>query len=771
MENLKTKSVLIYDYGTFTSLAERLGKDFGKVYYYSPWKSSYPKIAPSLIGEGLSNVERVNNLFDYIDEVDVFVFPDIIDADLQLHLESLGKKVFGSRRGEELETNRAGMREYMKELKLPVGHYEIIKGVDALRLYLKDHKNVWVKIDTFRGDFETFQSKNYEYISTRIDVLEREFGILKNEVEFMVEDSLENKVEIGYDGYCIDGKFPNSTVFGLEIKSLGYVGVFKDYKELPETVIDFNNKISEALKGYNYRNFWSTEIRVGSDKKGYMIDACFDDQTEVLTNKGWKFFKDLDKTETIATLNSKGFLEFQSPTDYIVNEYDGKMIHLSNRKGSFDCMVTPNHLVLRTDRNKNGLYKERADSLKDKGYIPRTAKWKGSEDFFTLPAYHNEWDFIGQYGDLICTKTKDVEEIKIPMGDWCEFMGWYLSEGSLGSKHVVQISQKKYVDQIEDVLKKLPFEYTFKNDCFRICSVQLAAYLHKYGLCSDKYIPDYIKNTKPEYIRLFLDAFNLGDGSIHKGNKIYFSTSNDLIDGIQELLLRVGSLGNITKQNKKGTICKIKEKEYVRNHDIYVLTENNQHLNYWFETGARKSLYINEVDYKGIVYCATVPNGTLYVRRNGKATWSSNCSRLGSPPNELYQEMFTNISQIIWEGAHGRCIDPIPQNKFGVEIELGSSFAEKNWLPIQFPEKFAGNIKLRNYMKYDNEYYIIPQTSQTSCVGAIVATGKTMDEALDQIEEISESIKGFYLEIPADCIEAAKGEIEKLKSFGYDMFK
>jgi hypothetical protein len=36
MENLKTKSVLIYDYGTFTSLAERLGKDFGKVYYYSP---------------------------------------------------------------------------------------------------------------------------------------------------------------------------------------------------------------------------------------------------------------------------------------------------------------------------------------------------------------------------------------------------------------------------------------------------------------------------------------------------------------------------------------------------------------------------------------------------------------------------------------------------------------------------------------------------------------------------------------------------------------
>ena len=30
---------------------------------------------------------------------------------------------------------------------------------------------------------------------------------------------------------------------------------------------------------------------------------CYDEETEILTDKGWKLFKDLDKTEKVATLN------------------------------------------------------------------------------------------------------------------------------------------------------------------------------------------------------------------------------------------------------------------------------------------------------------------------------------------------------------------------------------------------------------------------------------------------------------------------------------
>jgi hypothetical protein len=169
MENLRNKSVLIFDYGTFVSFAERLARDFGKVYYYSPWKSSFPQAKYNAIGEGLVGVERVNNFWDFADDVDLFIFTDVMDGDLQLHLQSIGKTVWGSRKGEEMELDRIGMKELMKEIGWPVSHYEVVKGMTNLRKYLKEHENVWVKISTYRGDFETFKSVNFDFIETKLN--------------------------------------------------------------------------------------------------------------------------------------------------------------------------------------------------------------------------------------------------------------------------------------------------------------------------------------------------------------------------------------------------------------------------------------------------------------------------------------------------------------------------------------------------------------------------------------------------------------------------
>jgi hypothetical protein len=166
------------------------------------------------------------------------------------------------------------MKEYMKELGLPVGHYEIVKGMDALRKYIKAHKNIWIKISTYRGDFETLQAKNYSYIQLKLDEIERELGAVKNEVEFICEDDLDDKVEVGYDGYCINGQFPNETMFGIEVKDLGYVGLMKPYKDLPEPVLNFNNVITPTMKAYGYKNFVSTEVRIGRDQIGFMNYFC-----------------------------------------------------------------------------------------------------------------------------------------------------------------------------------------------------------------------------------------------------------------------------------------------------------------------------------------------------------------------------------------------------------------------------------------------------------------------------------------------------------------
>ena len=45
--------------------------------------------------------------------------------------------------GEQLELDRPGSKKLFTKLGLPVGHYEVVHGMDNLRGYLKSKKNVW----------------------------------------------------------------------------------------------------------------------------------------------------------------------------------------------------------------------------------------------------------------------------------------------------------------------------------------------------------------------------------------------------------------------------------------------------------------------------------------------------------------------------------------------------------------------------------------------------------------------------------------------------
>jgi predicted RNase H-like HicB family nuclease len=146
------------------------------------------------------------------------------------------------------------------------------------------------------------------------------------------------------------------------------------------------------------------------------------------------------------------------------------------------------------------------------------------------------------------------------------------------------------------------------------------------------------------------------------------------------------------------------------------------------------------------------------------------CGRAGSPPSEVYQELFSNFSEIIWQGAHGICVDPVPIGKFAVEIIIRCSWAERNWLPVLRPEKYKNQIKFRNVMVKDGVHYIVPQYLGLPEIGSVISIGNTIEECIKEIEEICESIKGFYIETPCESLGKAQEEIEKFKSFGYDLF-
>src|SRR5882672_8856306 len=98
--DLSNKTVLLTCAPLFASLAERLARDFGRALLYIPYSGSFPTMNHGMVGHGLPGVERVDSLFGkHFEEVDLFCFPDLNHADLQVQLELMNKRVWGARHG------------------------------------------------------------------------------------------------------------------------------------------------------------------------------------------------------------------------------------------------------------------------------------------------------------------------------------------------------------------------------------------------------------------------------------------------------------------------------------------------------------------------------------------------------------------------------------------------------------------------------------------------------------------------------------------------
>lgn len=270
---IQGRTALIAEHGLFQPLAHRLANGYEKVLYFRPWIASFPHPNDYYVGSGYERVQRIEALEPYFDDESVtWVFPDLHFAPLQKWLRSKGRAVWGAGNGEELELMRAEVKELLKEIGLPVKPWTAVNGVEALREHLQEHENVFVKISELRGISETFCSPSYELVKPKLDAIEHELGALADSQEFVIEEPVETAVEVGYDGFSIEGDFGQTAIYGVEVKDCGYVGRVKSYAALPEGVREVNRKLAPILKGYGYRGFFSTEIRVGKDKKPYLID-------------------------------------------------------------------------------------------------------------------------------------------------------------------------------------------------------------------------------------------------------------------------------------------------------------------------------------------------------------------------------------------------------------------------------------------------------------------------------------------------------------------
>lgn len=243
-----------------------------RVIYWNPDTRGFPSIKQGCIGDGFEGIERVKEFWTLLKEIDLACFPDSALSGLQLHLESLGIAVWGSRKGQDLEQGREFFMDTLKELGLDVPEYTVIGGLEKLMCHLWDKEDQYVKISHWRGDMETTHWRNWKLDSGWLDWLAVNLGPLKDAMRFLVFPKIETDLEIGADTYCVDGRFPSLMLNGIEGKDKSYLAAVTPREDMPQQLLEVFEAFSPKLRDYRYRNQISSEVRIQGDK-AFFIDA------------------------------------------------------------------------------------------------------------------------------------------------------------------------------------------------------------------------------------------------------------------------------------------------------------------------------------------------------------------------------------------------------------------------------------------------------------------------------------------------------------------
>ncbi len=369
----------------------------------------------------------------------------------------------------------------------------------------------------------------------------------------------------------------------------------------------------------------------GVDEVGY---GCEHPSAEVLTDNGWKHYKDLSSNDLVLSYTDHGTIEWQSINKIIEKEFDGELIELKNR--GINILVTPNHYfdvlrrVFKRDKGNGKLKligytfagRKNVLELKDNDYIPRGGEWVGnSEKYFVLPSIKKlKFDHFG----------KDYSEKIIPMKIWLKFLGIYLAEGSItrskNGSYVVSIKQinKNNYLKIREVFNELPFDYFEEKDRLVIRHKQLYDYLKKFGKCYDKFIPREIKNLSSKLLNIFINWMVLGDGSCKKQKNrkktcVYYTTSKKLKDDFEEILLKAGWTFNTSVRKPRDRYIKgrlIKKENCVPCYETIIRRNNKAQV---------KFLHKKLLPYKGKVFCLNLSRyHNFYVKRAGTGYFTGN---------------------------------------------------------------------------------------------------------------------------------------------------
>lgn len=273
-EDLSHRTAIFYDVaGDYCHVAEAIAPEYGRLLYFVPWEGAFSMATGLIPGIGLDNIERCTDFFQHLDEADIAIFADVGNYGLQSWLRRQGMPVFGCGEGGKYETDRLLLKQMCAEVGIQTAVAVPVRGVTALREILEEHDNLYVKISYLRGTFESFKHRSWLHTKDKFNRIAADLGPYAEFADFLIEVPIEDDgddacVEIGFDSYCADGKFPEVMLYGYESKDSGFVG---RVGRLPSRMAAVRDALGTALERVDYRGPLSTETRE-SVSGSYLID-------------------------------------------------------------------------------------------------------------------------------------------------------------------------------------------------------------------------------------------------------------------------------------------------------------------------------------------------------------------------------------------------------------------------------------------------------------------------------------------------------------------
>lgn len=351
--------------------------------------------------------------------------------------------------------------------------------------------------------------------------------------------------------------------------------------------------------------------------------GCHDEQTRILTEDGFKYFRDLTDDDKVAQWDpDTRVMSFVKPKVRTVKKWNRPLLHFETR-GELDMMVTHTHRMrVGVSQGEQWLTESAGELVERDGNVNFVGhvRWEGREQLqYIVPGIPRSAGYEGS-----C-------DLHVLMDSWLELMGYLVTEGGVcydhGRPSCIKMSQRTPVnqgtaDKIKECMRRNSVQYKeFPNDetgdlNWTIYGKQFWQwYLDNLGgSCAEKHLPRWCFELSSRQLKILFDALVAGGGNRDERPNCtggaFYSTSKQLCEDFQEVCIRLGM---------RCVVRLHKEEEGNRKTRWRALWSRGR--DYAFN---KPSSSVKKVPYTGNVYCCAVPSGYIVTERNGCVAYQGN---------------------------------------------------------------------------------------------------------------------------------------------------